>query len=115
MNCKKCGNLLIEYHNGNESELICPVCDEAPATQNDNLIEFDSNVYVVRVLPLAEYSKEQMKKVASVCGCNILEAKNILESHGKTFPAMDVLDTRALKEKLDSLEVQYEITPKFNW
>lgn len=55
MNCKKCGNLLIEYHNGNESELICPVCDEAPATQNDNLIEFDSNVYVVRVLPLAEY------------------------------------------------------------
>ena len=115
MKCKKCGNILIEYNNGNEVELICPVCDETPATQNDNLIEFDSNRYTVRVLPQTTYGKEQLKRIAVVCGCNFIEAKNILEGTGKTFPAMDALDTRALKEKLDSMEIQYDIVPKFNW
>lgn len=115
MKCNKCGNLLIEYNNGHEMEYICPNCDETPATQNDNLIEFDLNEYTVRILPRTVCSKEELKKVALVCECNIIEAKKILKSNGKTFPAMDALDTRELKEKLDSMEIQYDIVPNFNW
>lgn len=50
MKCDKCSNELIEYRCGNNIEYICPVCDEAPVTQTENLIEYDPNMYTMTIL-----------------------------------------------------------------
>ena len=115
MKCKKCNNELIEYKIGDKTEYICPLCDEAPATQIDNLIEFDSNKYIVKIVAGKIYEKTLLKGVARVCACNTLEAKKILDNTGYEFAPMDALDTRALKHKLDDIGVDYAISPEFRW
>ena len=115
MKCKKCNNELIEYRAGQEIEYICPICDESPATQIDNLIEYDTNMYIVKILPSNEMDKELLKEVSKICECNILAAKEILAGSGKEFNKMDALDTRELKSKLDSSRIKYVITPEFKW
>ena len=115
MKCKKCNNELIEYKVGDKTEYICPVCDEAPATQTDNLIEFDSNKYVVIILPTKENGKDLLKEIALICGCNILGAKKILEDTGFEFKLMDALETRFLKERIEKSGISYSITPEFRW
>ena len=45
MKCSKCNNELIEYRCGINIEYVCPVCDEIPVTQTENLIEYDFNKY----------------------------------------------------------------------
>lgn len=115
MKCEKCNSELIEYKHGNTIEYICPICDEVPATQIDNLIEFDSNKYIIKINAGKEYEKSLLKGVAQVCACNALEAKKILENTGFEFAPMDALDTRALKYKLDEIGVNYAISPKFRW
>ena len=94
MKCKKCNNELIEYRVGDKTDYICPVCDEAPATQIDNLIEFDSNRYTIKILVSNDYNKAVLKEVSQICGCNILEAKKIIEETGFEFKPMDALETR---------------------
>ena len=89
MKCIKCNNELIKYMNGESIEYICPVCDEEPATQIDNHIEFDPNRYVVKILKVEDYEMSMLKTISQICGCNILEAKRILEVTGKSFKAMD--------------------------
>lgn len=115
MKCKKCNSELIEYRIGDTTEYICPICDEAPATQIDNLIEFDSNKYIIKIIAGKEYEKSLLKEVARVCACNVLEAKKILENTGFEFLPMDALDARALKHKLDDIGVNYAISPEFRW
>lgn len=115
MRCEKCKSELIEYRNGEDIEYICPVCDEAPSTQIDNLIEFDSNRYSVKLLPIAKYEKDLLKSVAKLCSCNFLEAKRIVEVTGKEFEPMDAIDTLKLKEQIEEVGIPYVITPKFNW
>ena len=115
MKCQKCNNELIEYKVGDETEYICPICDETPATQTDNLIEYDSNKYVVKIVTEKTYEKSLLKGVARVCACNTLEAKRILENTGFEFVPMDALDTRALKRKIDEIGITYVISPEFRW
>ena len=115
MKCEKCNNELIEYRNGEEIKYICPICDEAPSTQIDNLIEYDSNKYIVKLLPISTYEKDLLKSVTKLCSCNYLEAKSILEVKGKEFAPMDAIDTLKLKEQIDEVGIPYIITPKFNW
>lgn len=115
MKCKKCNTELIEYRNGDITEYICPVCDETPATQEDHLIEYDSNKYIVKIVPGKQYDKDLLKRIASVCSCNMLEAKRILESVGYAFKSMDALDTRALKHRLEEIGAPYDIDPEFRW
>lgn len=115
MKCKNCNNEMIKYVAGDNVEYICPVCDEAPATQIDNLIEFDSNQYVVKILTFGNYDKSMLKIISQICGCNVLEAKRILEETGKEFEPMDALETRSLKKRLDNEKIKYDISPNFNW
>ena len=115
MKCKKCNNEMIKYVAGGDVEYICPVCDEEPATQIDNLIEFDSNQYIVKILKISDYDKSMLKIISQICGCNFLEAKRILEETGKEFKPMDALETRNSKKKLEEGKVQYDISPDFNW
>ena len=115
MKCPKCKNELIEYSNGENVEYICPICDEMPVTQSENLIEFDSNKYTVKILATKEYDKDMLKGVSALCSCNILEAKLILEKTGMEFKPIDALETRALKKKIEEIGVSYAITPSFNW
>ena len=115
MKCPKCKNDLIEYGAGDSKEYICPVCDEMPATQVDDLIEYDSNKYVLKILVSKNYDRALLKKVSQLCSCNVLEAKRIIEETGKEFKPMDALEMRALKRKIDSLGVLYVITPTYKW
>lgn len=115
MKCKNCNNEMIKYAAGDDVEYICPVCDEEPATQIDNLIEFDSNQYVVKILTFGNYDKSMLKIISQICGCNVLEAKRILEETGKKFEPMDALETRSLKKRLDEEKIPYDISPDFNW
>ena len=106
MKCKKCNSELIEYRTGDSVEYICPVCDESPATQVENLIEFDPNKYVVRIVPVKTYEKSVL---------NTLEAKRILEENGFEFKPMDALDTKSLKRKIEDVGCEYTISPEFRW
>jgi len=115
MKCSKCKNELIEYRNGDSVEHICPICDEMPVTQYENLIEFDSNKYTVKILVTKDYDKSMLKGVATICSCNMLEAKKILEETGMEFKPYDALETRALKRKIEEIGVSYVVTPEFNW
>ena len=115
MKCKKCNNELIKYVEGDTIEYICPLCDETPVTQNENLIELDPNKYVVKILTVKKYEKTMLKAVGQICSCNILEAKRILEITGKKFPPLDALETRNLKKKLDEEKIAYIITPSYKW
>ena len=45
-----------------------------------------------------------LKEIAQICGCNMLEAKKIIEVTGFEFKPMDALETRALKKKLKGQE-----------
>jgi large subunit ribosomal protein L7/L12 len=115
MKCKKCNSELIEYKVGDKTEYICPVCDEAPATQIDNLIEFDSNKYTIKILTSKEHDKDVLKEIAQICGCNMLDAKKIIEVTGFEFKPMDALETRALKRKIERAGISYSISPEFRW
>lgn len=115
MKCKKCYSELIEYKVGDKTEYICPVCDEAPATQIDNLIEFDSNKYTIKILTSKEHDKDVLKEIAQICGCNMLDAKKIIEVTGFEFKPMDALETRALKRKIERTGISYSISPEFRW
>jgi len=115
MKCKKCKNELIEYRMSDTIEYICPVCDELPVTQTDDLIEFDTNRYVVRILTVKDYNKNMLKDITKICSCNILEAKRILEITGMEFKQMDAIETRELKSKLEKTSVSFEIIPEFHW
>ena len=115
MKCKKCNSELIEYRTGDSVEYMCPVCDESPAPQVENLIEFDPNKYVVRIVPVKTYEKSVLKGVARLCMCNTLEAKRILEENGFEFKPMDALDTKSLKRKIEDVGCEYTISPEFRW
>ncbi len=106
---------MIEYQTGDSVEYICPMCDEAPATQVENLIEFDPNKYVVRILPVKSYEKSILKGVAQLCMCNTLVAKRILEEDGYEFKPLDALDTKSLKKKIENVGCEYTISPEFKW
>ena len=115
MKCDKCSNELIEYRCGNNTEYICPVCDEAPVTQTENLIEYDPNMYTMTILTVKDYDKSMLKKIGEICSCNVLEAKKILEKTGKEFSPVDALEMRSLKHRADDLGISYKIDPQFNW
>ncbi len=74
MKCDRCSNELIEYRCGNNTEYICPVCDETPITQTENLIEYDPNMYTMTILTVKDYDKSMLKEIGEICGCNVLEA-----------------------------------------
>ena len=86
-----------------------------PATQADNLIEYDPNKYVLRILKVKKYDKSLLKKVSRICSCNILEAKRIIEDTGKEFKPMDALEMRVLKRQIEETGVPYDITPEYKW
>ena len=115
MKCEKCHNEMIEYKRDEEIMYICPFCDGAPVTQSLDLIEYDSNKYSVRILPVKQYSRSLLKGVSRVCSCNILSAKKILEDTGYVFACRDAIDTRALKDYLEEIGASFEIYPVFQW
>ena len=115
MKCRNCNNEMIKYDTGDNIEYIFPVCDEEPATQIDDLSEFDSNKYIVKILTVGNYDKSMLKNISRICECNYLEANRILEESGKEFEPMDALETRNLKKRLDEYQVQYDILPDFKW
>ena len=115
MKCNKCDNELIEYRCGNDIEYICPVCDEPPVTQVENLIECDPNMYTMTILAVKDYDRSMLKKISEICACNVLEAKKILEETGKEFSPVDALEMRSLKHRTDDLGISYKIYPRFNW
>ena len=115
MKCKKCNSELIEYQEGNEILNICPICDETPATQVENLIEYDSNRYTISIPSIGSCDSNMIRATAKLCSCNYLEAKTILEKTGMVFKPMDAIDTRAMKKKLEQAGVRFVITPDFNW
>lgn len=115
MRCKKCNAELIEFRSGDSVEYICPVCDEAPVAQAEELIEYDSNKYTIKIIAVEKYDKQIIKEVARICSCNYLDAKKILEETGKVFKPMDAIETRAMKKKIEKTGIQFVITPDFNW
>ena len=115
MKCEKCQNNMIECKSGEEVSYICPFCDGAPATQSLDLIEYDSNMYSIRVLPVKQYGTSLLKGVSRVCSCNVLTAKKILEESGYAFACRDAIETRALKESLEEIGASFEICPNFRW
>lgn len=115
MKCKNCSNEMIRYIAGDDIEYICFVCDEKPATQIDNLIEFDPNRYIVKILTVEDFDKSMLKAISHICGCNFLEAKKILEETGKEFNPMDAIETRKLKNRLEEYKILYDISPDYNW
>lgn len=115
MKCEKCNSLLIEYKNGDVTEYICPICDGTPVTQSENMIEFDTDKYVVRILTTKTYDISLLKAVARACYCNALGAKKILEDTGYVFAPMDAFDTRSIRDKLQEGGIPFTITPEFPW
>lgn len=103
------------YQSGEVLEYICPVCDEAPVTQIENIIEFDANRYDIFIPPIKEYGRDMIKIVADICSCNFLQAKAILEDTGYKFSNMDAIETKRLKSLIDSKGIEYEISPRFRW
>ena len=94
-----------------------------PATQADNLIEYDPNKYVLRILKVKKYDKSLLKKVSRICSCNILEAKRIIEDTGKEFKPMDLYPEfqssswyiSDIDEFTTRSKDPYDITPEYKW
>lgn len=115
MKCKKCNSSMIKYSEADSFKYICPICDEEPATQNDDLIEFDSNKYKITITIIDNPDISYLKKISQICVCNMLQAKKIVTETGYTFQEYDALDTREIKKKLDEYEIAYSISPEFHW
>ncbi|MCR5733892.1 MAG: hypothetical protein K6G22_04710, partial [Lachnospiraceae bacterium] len=62
-----------------------------------------------------EHDKDVLKEIAQICGCNMLDAKKIIEVTGFEFKPMDALETRALKRKIERTGISYSISPEFRW
>ena len=60
-------------------------------------------------------NKDVLKEIAQICGCNMLDAKKIIEATGFEFKPMDALEPRALKRKIERTGISYSISPEFRW
>ena len=113
MICEICGETLIFQKHTSEIVWKCPKCGWAEATTYIDPIYEDETVYSVVLHISDDITKEKLKVVSRIVGCNFIKAKSLLMHEGSVLvedKATTIKETAAL---LKECKIEFDITPEF--
>ena len=91
----------------------CPSCGDAVARTYIEPIREDATVYALALDGEAKASKDAVRVVAGIAGCNYLAAKRLIEAGGGTLMRGQALRIRDAVRELRSVSLPYVIDPDF--
>lgn len=112
MKCKFCGEEMMIKNEGRDVIMICPNCNVSLVTSSCSDIDNDTRIYSLSVIKNDDFSLNKILIIKSIFGCFSIEAKKILEE-GRFLIRGYAWQLIEYKEKLDSCNIKYDISPDF--
>lgn len=109
--CEKCGSEMEYFIDGSTCGTTCKNCGWGCVTTYQDPIKLDNTNYELCIKPIINPSVDNLRCIASLLGCNFLEAKSKLQnSITFTKKAIAIID---IASKLKTNDIAYTITPDF--
>ena len=114
--CEKCGTVMVRdlpegYFGG--MSITCPKCGWGAATSYYSPIVVDKTDYRIFLLKDNDPTNEIIRAVNKVAHCNLLKAKELIDSAPIVIFKGDALEIHEMKEVLDGQKVLYKIEPDY--
>lgn len=112
MICETCGAEMRKTVEGSTLTWVCPSCGDAVARTYIEPIREDATVYSLSIEGARLASKDSIRAVAKIAGCNYLAAKRLVEDGGSLLDG-NAIDTREAARRLEAVGLPYAIAPDF--
>lgn len=111
MICEKCGSEIEYFVNDSTCGATCKNCGWGCVTTYQDPIKLDNTNYEVSIEPIENPTVDNLRCVASLLGCNFLEAKSKLQNRITfTKKAIAIID---IVSKLKTNNISHTIIPEF--
>lgn len=112
MKCEKCNTEIIYKQKGHSLSWLCPNCNWGIATTYNSPLELDTTNYTLHIISQSNLSTDKIKCISKTFSINFIESKQA--SQNGTISITDTASNIIItKNKLDQLEIKYQILPEF--
>ena len=112
MKCDKCNSEMTYFVEGQSCGWKCSNCDWSLVTTYIDPIELDTQLYNVRVQGSADSKADKIKLVAKIKGCNLLEAKKLVEE-GFCLDNLKAFEVNSILKVFNESDNTVTVTPDF--
>lgn len=114
MICEKCKVEMVLEIDGSSALYTCPKCGNKIATTCSEGISWDSTEYSIKVNKGNDAKSENLSIISAITGNNYIASKKLLNDGGllKKGLATEILE---IKNKLESNNIKFSITPTFKY
>ena len=109
--CEKCGGRMEYFVEGSTCGTTCKDCGWGWVTTYQDPIMLDNADYALCIEPITNPSVDNLRCIASLFGCNFLEAKRMLQN--KILLTQKATTILTISSKLKSNNIIFTITPEF--
>lgn len=113
MICESCGSEMQSSIEGSTLTWACPNCGNAVARTYIEPIRADATTYSLELADKGEPSKEAIRAVAGIAGCNYLAAKRLIEGGDGVLLSGNALNVKDAALKLSDVGLAYAVSPEF--
>ena len=113
MICENCSAEMQRSIEGSTLMWSCPSCGDAMARTYIEPIREDTTSYTLALDGEAKASKDTVRVVAGIAGCNYLTAKRLIEAGGGSLMRGQALRIRDAARELRAVSLPYAIDPDF--
>ena len=115
MTCENCKIEMVEFSEGSTIGIKCPTCGYSIVTTNIDQIYEDTQDYKVVLKNCNLDDIDSLRIVSKILSCNFIETKKLLANLPTLVFEGKATDVKLIKEMLDNISADYEITPNYNY
>lgn len=115
MICDRCNSEMKYFEEGRSCGWRCVTCDNSIATSLVEAIYNDTKEYTIMLLPNDDASIGALKVLSKITSGNFISAKELLKNAPVVLLTSNAVEVRDIKEKLDSVKLNYSISPTFDY